>query len=317
MALDEQHEMTASHTPAAGPGPLLRAQREAAGHSLDDVVRDTRISRSKLAALEAEEYAKVGSDTFVMGYIRQYAKWLGTDGDALVREYERYIGRESRESQPVQTAAKTSGTGGQRGLPLVWLVVLVVAGWLLAAWLLNGREQPETPDQPNDVAGTSVVETMPEPTEAELSPEQDPFAMDVPAAESSPVSPAEEPLDAASTLTDNLATEEPVGSQAAEPASVVEEAGAVAESAPIQAAAEDELTMTFSADCWVEVRDAAGEVLFAQLQQAGDNLHLTGQAPFNVMLGNARAVTMLVNGQLVNTDPGPNRDTMRLRRVGP
>lgn len=75
---------------------------------------------------------------------------------------------------------------------------------------------------------------------------------------------------------------------------------------------EDLVVMSFTGDCWVSVKDATSKVLFAELQTKGDNLQLFGQAPFEVMLGDARAVHLLVNGRVVSTEPKGNKKTLKL-----
>ncbi len=75
---------------------------------------------------------------------------------------------------------------------------------------------------------------------------------------------------------------------------------------------EDLLLFSFNDSCWVEVKDAQGKVLFADSRAKGDNLQLFGQAPFSVMLGNAKAVDLLINGRQVSTLPPSGRKTLRL-----
>ena len=71
------------------------------------------------------------------------------------------------------------------------------------------------------------------------------------------------------------------------------------------------LDMDFNDDCWVEVKDASGTVLIAKLRLRGDNLRLFGEAPFEVMVGNSRAVQIHLNGRLVDVPVNPNRRTAR------
>lgn len=75
---------------------------------------------------------------------------------------------------------------------------------------------------------------------------------------------------------------------------------------------EDVIVMSFTDDCWVEIKDAQGDVIFAQLQTKEDNLQIFGQAPFEVMLGNARAATVSLNGEVVSTTPPGGKKTLRM-----
>ena len=62
------------------------------------------------------------------------------------------------------------------------------------------------------------------------------------------------------------------------------------------------LQFAFTGDCWLEVRDAAGVLIYADLRSAGDTLALDGMPPFNILAGNAAAVTLRYRG-----DPFPVR----------
>jgi cytoskeleton protein RodZ len=65
----------------------------------------------------------------------------------------------------------------------------------------------------------------------------------------------------------------------------------------------DSISLTFTDECWVEVSDASGDVLVADLQRVGSNLLLQGQVPFYVKLGNAPAAKIELNGKEIAIVP--------------
>lgn len=73
-------------------GALLARAREARGMSLQDVADATRISVRYLEAIEADRFADLPSATFVKGYVRELARLLGLDPEAVVAGYVRRIG---------------------------------------------------------------------------------------------------------------------------------------------------------------------------------------------------------------------------------
>jgi cytoskeleton protein RodZ len=75
---------------------------------------------------------------------------------------------------------------------------------------------------------------------------------------------------------------------------------------------DDLLSFRFSGDCWVEVRDNEGTVIFAGMRHAGDKLELAGRAPFKVLLGYAPAVSMNYNGESVNINRNTRTNSARL-----
>jgi cytoskeleton protein RodZ len=60
-----------------------------------------------------------------------------------------------------------------------------------------------------------------------------------------------------------------------------------------------QLALSFSAASWVEVSDANGRRLLQGLIDAGSERKLAGAAPLRVILGNAPAVSLQVNGRAV------------------
>ena len=56
------------------------------------------------------------------------------------------------------------------------------------------------------------------------------------------------------------------------------------------------MSITYSGDCWTEITDASGRRLFFELGKAGRTVNLSGEAPFNVLFGDAANVSLKVNG---------------------
>ena len=56
------------------------------------------------------------------------------------------------------------------------------------------------------------------------------------------------------------------------------------------------LQLAFDAESWAEVTDARGERLLFGLNTAGRNVALRGEPPFAIVLGDANAVRLTVDG---------------------
>ncbi|HLD68280.1 MAG TPA: DUF4115 domain-containing protein, partial [Pseudomonas sp.] len=98
------------------------------------------------------------------------------------------------------------------------------------------------------------------------------------------------------------------------PAAPVAEAP-VAESAAATplAAGEGLVRLQFSANCWTQVTDATGKVLFSALKRSGESLELKGKAPLELRLGFARGAQVSYNGQAVDVAPFTTGETARLK----
>jgi len=56
------------------------------------------------------------------------------------------------------------------------------------------------------------------------------------------------------------------------------------------------LSISYSGDCWTEITDASGRRLFFDLGKSGRTVTVSGEAPFNVLFGDAANVSIEVNG---------------------
>ncbi|MDH3372483.1 MAG: DUF4115 domain-containing protein, partial [Gammaproteobacteria bacterium] len=130
---------------------------------------------------------------------------------------------------------------------------------------------------------------------------------------------SEAPIVPEQTVDTSPATEQLVvitGEQAQEePAPVVSEP--LPEPVPA-ANGETRITLSFSGDCWTEISDATGRRLFFDMGRTGNNVDLTGRAPFAVLFGNAENVSVRVDGNdypVSASNPGSR--TARLTIVKP
>lgn len=84
-------------------GEYLKRERELRGVTLEEIVNATNISTSLLIAIENDDYSELPAEVFVKGFIRSYAKCIGTDPNEVVLAYEEWIVR-----------AKNKGEGDKR-----------------------------------------------------------------------------------------------------------------------------------------------------------------------------------------------------------
>jgi cytoskeletal protein RodZ len=80
-------------------GPALRRAREQQGIPLDDVVRDTRLSKRYLLALEEETISELPGGAYNRAYVRTYALYLRLDPDSVVADYAREEEAQTRDGR--------------------------------------------------------------------------------------------------------------------------------------------------------------------------------------------------------------------------
>jgi Helix-turn-helix domain/RodZ C-terminal domain len=116
-------------------GESLREARSRRKVGLSEVEKSTRIRVQQLEALEQEQFDLLPPDPYRRSFLREYAEFLGLDGDLYTSEYDRRFAA----AEPVVLPARRSGRGPRPpskgpliSIAAVALVVLVgVAVWLL------------------------------------------------------------------------------------------------------------------------------------------------------------------------------------------
>lgn len=69
-------------------GPALRQAREKLGEEIDDIAGFLRIRKHYLHSIESGSYDELPGATYVMGFIRSYAEYLGLNADRLIETFK-------------------------------------------------------------------------------------------------------------------------------------------------------------------------------------------------------------------------------------
>jgi len=266
-------------------GEQLRQAREAAGMSLEQAAHRVRLTMRTLAALESEQWEHLGAAIFVRGHLRSYATILGLDANALLKQLklsqleppQSQLSSNSVDSSDAPSSSSAGGVG-------MWVVILLLAGvgWLLwHAW--QGAPTPVPP-----------------------------VALDVPAESfDQGFIPMSAPQTAASTLeikTTNRALsvfEETIANAVAADNGEPEESEAITAATtevttPVEAsAAPPFLGLSFRGDSWVEIRATNGTLLENGIIAAGEQRQFAAGQVGQITLGNAAAVELRQNGELI------------------
>ena len=305
------------------PGETLRQARENNGWTLAEVALKLNLTASSLSNLETGAFDKLPGHTFARGYIRAYAKLLGMDQTSLVHEFDLYTGTDANGSNVhslgrIEEPVRVSHTI-LRIVSLLLLIAVIGGGFIWwqdqtsmrAKDLIglnpehvevegaDGTTRIHPLDEPEDQAVAEAKVEGEAPVAAEAAPEQDTTA--APVLPVAPLTSGAAPAPVAQAAVAPTAT--PV-TPAAAPA-------APAATAPVAGAGK--VALQFTADCWTQVTDGTGKVLFGGLKRKGENLELSGKPPLTLRLGYARGAQVTYNGQPVDVAPFTSGETARLK----
>ena len=129
-------------------GNSLREARLRQGLDFPEIEQGTKIRGKYLRALEDEQFDVLPAQTYVKGFLRSYAEYLGLDGQLYVDEYNSrfVVGEEEPQSRPRRSAPPSSrGVQVQSRVVLLTLLGIVsVTALVIVAWT-RGEPQTVTP----------------------------------------------------------------------------------------------------------------------------------------------------------------------------
>ncbi len=128
-------------------GNSLREARLRQSLDFPEIEQGTKIRAKYLRALEDEQFDVLPAQTYVKGFLRSYAEYLGLDGQLYVDEYNsRFVaGEEETPSRPRRSAPPSRGVQVQSRVVLLTLLgIAAVTALFIVAWT-RGEPQNVTP----------------------------------------------------------------------------------------------------------------------------------------------------------------------------
>lgn len=129
-------------TESASVGELIKQRRQEMNLSLKEVENGTSIRMSHLQAIEDGDMSKLISPVYAQGFLRQYASFVGLDGDKLLQDHPHHFNRPDPQDFAYGIGTlemRGNPGGGVKWLPnLMWILIsvfLVVGAWYFARYL--------------------------------------------------------------------------------------------------------------------------------------------------------------------------------------
>jgi cytoskeleton protein RodZ len=262
-------------------GAVLRHARERAGWSIDMVSQQLKLAPRQVQALEEDDFAQLPGRTFVRGFMRNYARLLHLDGEALLSSLPESDTVPSLDRPTLTPTARTMGdlptespakpSSARWAIPLALLAIVAIALAYEFGRPLLERGKAEL-----------ATRGAPAPQKAAVAPA--PVAETPPAAAQAP---------------------------AAQPDTAQAEPPTIA--APIPPGTETPLVFVFRGTSWIEVRDAKGTIVLSTMGYPGATHAVGGAFPMDVTLGNAEAVAVTFNGAPFDTSSYVKQNVAKFR----
>jgi Helix-turn-helix domain len=128
-------------------GNSLHEARIRRGVELAQAEQATKIRTKYLRALEDERFELLPSETYVKGFLRTYADYLGLDGQLYVDEFNSRFVSEDRELRPRRSTARPQRRSRRFETNIVLIAltaIAVVTIVVISAWKSSGGDHATT-----------------------------------------------------------------------------------------------------------------------------------------------------------------------------
>lgn len=287
---------------ASGPlvGEQLRLARESRGLEVADIAQTLKLGPKQVEALEAGDWKGLPGNTFIRGFVRNYARLMQMDSAPLMAQLDNVLEIPVNSlgvSEMTPAAMPHSGTASSQRSKLFVMVgagsvvLAALAYFLMPGDLSSLRESTQSlldslARKEPEVSTTVPVATAPEPVFPPGSTPQQVMNPQV-------LAPAEVQTPTATAVA-------PAAGK-----SDTQESAAGPANAP-------QMRFLVEKDSWLEVRDRENKVVFSQKLTAGTEQALAGQGPLSVTIGYAPGVRVFWHGQAVDLAPYTRGEVARL-----
>lgn len=290
---------------AATAGAWLRNARQQRGLHIAALAVMLKVPQAKLEALEADRYDQLPDATFARALATAMCRALKVDPAPVLAMLPSTRDREFDVRPGLNQPFRERGAGGPMdggalallNRPVVWglgliLVAAAAVYWIPAGWVSDhGAATPAFPASSVVSAASAPVDFVPAPA----------------ASEPAVTTPASAP---AQTVTSApLPVPTPVASAPLQVRDVAPPPAVVATPAPAPASAPkvtlaatpgSALRVTATADTWIEVSDAQGQLLLSRVLRQGEEQEYSGAAPYKVRVGNVRGTKIEWRGAVLD-----------------
>ncbi|MTC36031.1 cytoskeleton protein RodZ [Providencia alcalifaciens] len=283
-------------------GQLLSRAREHMGLTQEAVAERLCLKVSTVKEIEQDIHPAGVEPTFLRGYIRLYARMVGIPENDINSLLKSDVPAQAPNVSPMQSYSLGKKRKKREGwlMKLTWLIVIILIAMIGIWWWQDHNAQQKdllTMANQNDLVLTQQ-DTSSEPVSN--------VTVDAPLANNNSDEQAEPApvLTDAQTTTTNTETDGvktiPLPNAPQTIPSVDRVQADATQTADMPAVTSNGLTLNFSGQCWLEIRDANNKVLFSGMKNSGDKLELDGAQPYRLNIGAPANVTVQFQGKDVD-----------------
>lgn len=302
------------------PGQQLAAERKKQGLTEREVADQLKITLSKLSAIEQDQYDKFPAQIYLKGYLKNYARLLRLSEQQICDSYQEHCGETTTDTEWAPTLEPTS----EFQIGKSWFVALVAAIIIILFFIISSLSSSPSNEITDEAAAifesSDLNSVLSSPDDTALKDQQtiSDVLVDSGVQDIEPTTSLVESIEKIELTQSDEASIEPVEIlaskiTAAELMSLTELK--VEQEVPVieVVSLSDVLNFQFTSQCWIEVRDNNGSLLYSGLENPGSQRQIEGDGPFKVVIGNVSGTVLSLNGESIALQAPANGRALRLQ----
>lgn len=286
------------------PGETLSRARKEKGLAVEEVILHLGITQRTLNALEKDEYEALPSPLYVKGYIRRYCSILNISDTEVLADFDAKVKELGLVKKEPSIRLDRDSSRKKINWKLIAPIILVLLLAILILWYFLSKtvdtEIKELPLAPQESTGSKSLMNS-----GVSSPDYK--GIDIRVIGIKDIGLIDKSAVAVSA-TETHNTE--ANLVEIEPQKRKE---TIAKSSILLPKGSQILQINVTKQSWIQILDAKGDILLADLKPSGYQNEVKGTAPFKVTLGYAPGVELTLNGKKVEIPIVGNNNTAKLK----
>ena len=284
---------------------LLKSKREELSLSIEDICRELKLDKKIIKNIESGNFSNFKSYLFLKGYIKNYADFLGIDINLPESKYKKKY-KNINKSRKKESKKKYLN----KNKYLFILLIFVLLSILFSVYKNKDQENIDV----NLISGSlEIVETKKLQNDEKLNIKNE-------ISENTSKKIIQKNIVSSGIVNNSLIQNEKIeieNTDNSKIGTIKKDTVILNSDYALENKIEKILEIKYNEDSWTEIIDSNQDIVFLDLVKKGKILKFSISAPFEILLGNATAVNIKYNNEIVGIsyiNPDNNVGKLKIKR---
>ena len=288
---------------------LLKSKREELSLSIEDICRELKLDKKIIKNIESGNFSNFKSYLFLKGYIKNYADFLGIDINIPESRYKKKY-KNINESRKKESKKKSKKKYLNKNKYLFILLIFVLLSIFISVYKNKDQENIDV----------NLISESLEIAETKKLQNDDKLNIKNEISENTSKKIIQKNIVSSGIVNNSLIQNEKIeieNTDNSKIGTIKKDTVILNSDYALENKIEKILEIKYNEDSWTEIIDSNQDIVFLDLVKKGKILKFSISAPFEILLGNATAVNIKYNNEIVGIsyiNPDNNVGKLKIKR---